>query len=392
LGHNLWFGGNGVGVGGLRLILAVPFHQGAAFAAARNASPKMLIGTPEENRGGSEAGIFGRPAERFFHCAICSASHLAPRLLSPAIKMSTCKLSWTIKTQPVPKPLTIRSFLPQREIEICQRLREIRQRRRLEQPEFAEALGITRSRLSSYEYAKAPIKYELGKQSCYRFNVNQRWFATGAPPAAPYFDISPNLEFRIKTKDLFSTAFDSVLRPYIEERERELKQFCGEEIFYAGEVAGEALDNFHLIGENPAKAAAFYVRKAVLIRLQWLPPDLQIEYADAIMGADRTFQKKFGKVLAALLPPADRGMDQNQAARRGKESLTEISLKSKTADMKSEMQKLLHKVKAKASRPGGKSQLANELGVAPARVSEWLAGKKEPGGEYTLRLLKWVES
>jgi transcriptional regulator with XRE-family HTH domain len=47
-------------------------------------------------------------------------------------------------------------------------------------------------------------------------------------------------------------------------------------------------------------------------------------------------------------------------------------------------------VNRKASKPGAKAELAKELDVAPARISEWLSGKKEPGGEYTLRLLNWV--
>jgi transcriptional regulator with XRE-family HTH domain len=71
--------------------------------------------------------------------------------------------------------------------------------------------------------------------------------------------------------------------------------------------------------------------------------------------------------------------------------LTKDSLKSNNAGVSSEIVKLIAKVKAKASKPGAKAELARTLGVDPARISEWLAGKKEPGGEYTLRLLKWVE-
>jgi transcriptional regulator with XRE-family HTH domain len=77
--------------------------------------------------------------------------------------------------------------------------------------------------------------------------------------------------------------------------------------------------------------------------------------------------------------------------REAKKGLTSLSLKSKAWGMKSEVQKLIEQVKRKASKPGAKSQLARALGVAPARISEWLSGEKEPGGEYTLKLLHWVE-
>jgi len=71
--------------------------------------------------------------------------------------------------------------------------------------------------------------------------------------------------------------------------------------------------------------------------------------------------------------------------------LTQGSLKSNNTDVKSEIEKLIERLKRKASKPGAKAELARTLNVAPARISEWLSGEKEPGGEYTLRLLKWVE-
>lgn len=70
--------------------------------------------------------------------------------------------------------------------------------------------------------------------------------------------------------------------------------------------------------------------------------------------------------------------------------LTSSSLKSNNADVQSEIQKLMERVKRKSSMPGAKADLARKLGVAPARISEWLSGAKEPGGDYTLRLLRWV--
>jgi transcriptional regulator with XRE-family HTH domain len=301
---------------------------------------------------------------------------------------------------PVPKAVNIKSFLPQREIELCARVRELRLVRKMEQAELAEILGITRSRLSSYEYAKAPIRYELGKEICYRLGISQRWLATGDGPQSPYFDVSPNLEFKIQPKTLFSMAFDKVLRPYIEERERELREFCGEDVFNAGAVGGEALDNFHLVGDSPAKAAAFYVRKAVMFRLQWLPPELQIEYAMGIIEADKKFQKKFGKKLASLLPPSQRAAEfpaplknptplEKLKAAFGENDLTQVSLKRKT-DSVTEIQRLIKDAKAKLSQPGAKSALAKEIGVAPARISEWLSGEKEPSGQYALQLYNWV--
>ena len=39
---------------------------------------------------------------------------------------------------------------------------------------------------------------------------------------------------------------------------------------------------------------------------------------------------------------------------------------------------------------GRKSQLAEFLSVSPQQLNHWLAGVREPGGEYALQMLDWV--
>jgi hypothetical protein len=45
-----------------------------------------------------------------------------------------------------------------------------------------------------------------------------------------------------------------------------------------------------------------------------------------------------------------------------------------------------------AERRGRVSELANHLEVAQQQASNWLAGKSEPGGEATLRMMRWLET
>ena len=75
--------------------------------------------------------------------------------------------------------------------------------------------------------------------------------------------------------------------------------------------------------------------------------------------------------------------------------LTFITSYSKTGSVKSELAKLIERVKRAAARSGAKSELARLLKVAPARITEWLRDdpnlRIEPGGHYTLELLRWVE-
>ena len=52
---------------------------------------------------------------------------------------------------------------------------------------------------------------------------------------------------------------------------------------------------------------------------------------------------------------------------------------------------LRHKL-IKATEPRGKmTELAAKLEVSLSQVSQWLSGTKEPGGDYAIRMLHWVE-
>ncbi len=110
------------------------------------------------------------------------------------------------------------SKLPKREEEICLRLREIRERMKWKQVDFAKEFKITRERLASYEYARAPVKYFLARDVCKRFNICQRWLATGALPQRPFFEVNEFAEDLFPEKILLSVSYDKILAEEFEER------------------------------------------------------------------------------------------------------------------------------------------------------------------------------
>ena len=71
--------------------------------------------------------------------------------------------------------------------------------------------------------------------------------------------------------------------------------------------------------------------------------------------------------------------------------LTDSSLKRNVLGMQSEFERLIDRLKRATGERGQKALLAAALKVPPARISEWLSGKKEPGGKTTLKLLCWVQ-
>jgi len=63
-------------------------------------------------------------------------------------------------------------------------------------------------------------------------------------------------------------------------------------------------------------------------------------------------------------------------------------------DVKNLWPELKLRLKSVTKKAGKKSELANFLKVDLTMVSRWLSDKdstREPGAEYTLRMLKWVE-
>jgi transcriptional regulator with XRE-family HTH domain len=250
-----------------------------------------------------------------------------------------------------------KNSLPPLEIAICERVRWFRHESGHSRRSFAKKAGIDESYLVRVEHKRTPLRFSAFKALHRTFDLDPFWLRTGIGNTKTGF-VFDDSEYSasVKTRDLFSAVYDRFL-------------------------AGEARLISHAANESIRSVIAdmnILANEAEAGRLPNVPPAAA---QDALRSAENLINA-LGSMRACAhisLPSSEK-------------SLTDVSLKSKTASMKSEMQKLIEKVKAKASRPGGKSQLATELGVAPARVSEWLSGKKEPGGEYTLRLLKWVES
>jgi DNA-binding transcriptional regulator YiaG len=76
---------------------------------------------------------------------------------------------------------------------------------------------------------------------------------------------------------------------------------------------------------------------------------------------------------------------------RLKKDLTETETSVRDIDVKAQLPILLERLKTAAEKSGKKSKLAEFLDVPLASVSRWLSGEREPGGEITLKLLRWVE-
>jgi DNA-binding transcriptional regulator YiaG len=71
--------------------------------------------------------------------------------------------------------------------------------------------------------------------------------------------------------------------------------------------------------------------------------------------------------------------------------LTDTESAEKLPPVKSQLKNLLADLNRLTEEQGKKTELAEFLGAPLASVSRWLSGEREPGGETTLKMLRWVE-
>ncbi len=283
--------------------------------------------------------------------------------------------------------------MPEREREICARLRVFRESTKLTRAAFAKELGMDPIRFASYELGRAPLRYGLADLLCSKFNVNQRWLALGVQPMQPAFDVVPESPGSVNPNSLFSEVFDGFLNDPTKRIEDGLIEMIGESDFRCGNFDSAVFNNLPPADQVPAQAMAMLVKRLVNLWLNWLPNDLLFEYGSVLMKASKSFQVKNAKQIATLLPPAQRSFVE--AGRQIKNTaLDSIHDTVNSGDVKAQWPLLKKRLQKATESAGLKSKLAEFLGVKLASVSQWLSNsdsQREPGAETTLQLLNWVE-
>jgi transcriptional regulator with XRE-family HTH domain len=280
--------------------------------------------------------------------------------------------------------------IPQREIEICGRLRLARKATNLSQVAFARLLEIDSSRLASYELARVPVKWELAFKLCKSINLSQRWLALGVLPMHPTYEVGLPYSPSTKANSLFSSIFDDFLNVQTRVIEQAWVKEFGEEKFRAGEFEGLELTHFQRLDRAFTTAAVRSIVKAITIELNWLPDDLRAIYINYLADAMNAFRLKHSKQIGNLVPPTARELSE-QAVNLNKISLRGVTESGKHSGVQAKLKELRVRLNQATADRGMKSRLAKFMRVPLPNVSQWLSGKREPGGETTLKLLQWVE-
>ncbi|MCC6820607.1 MAG: helix-turn-helix transcriptional regulator [Verrucomicrobia subdivision 3 bacterium] len=269
--------------------------------------------------------------------------------------------------------------MPEREQQICARLRVFRESTKLSRATFAREIGVDQFRLASYELGRAPLRYGLADLLCAKFNVNQRWLATGLGEQRHYYDIycPPSSE----ENQLFSLVFDRFLDNGMKEWDRGMEALAGAGTALASNPNPTTGEQSRKREKSPAKTAAWYVEFLIPYLVGELPLAVVEGYVETMLEAHRVFlAANDGQIEALADTPNVK-----------KSLLDNITVIGKHSDVKLTMHALLARLNKATTQHGMKSKLAKYMGVPLPNVSQWLSGEREPAGETTLRLLTWVE-
>jgi len=253
----------------------------------------------------------------------------------------------------------MRAPLPTEEIEICKRVRTVRQAARLSRPVFGRFLALDSSKLANIENFRVPVDYITGAMVCRIFRVSPRWLVTGEGPPTL---VLPQKVFDPVAAMSARTPFSAFYASHLRERVAVIEQNRAQQNAKIAEV----LEQREKSGDVPSSPEEF--------ERSWLEAAQQV-------GADEQFEISADLARAAFGSPFTVEFENELAIVTG---FDDKRYPMRTAIAPSD---LVDQVKKLTTARGTKSALAKRLGVSRQRLNEWLSGRSAPNAHYTLNLL-----
>jgi len=270
--------------------------------------------------------------------------------------------------------------VPKLDREIAARIKEFRVRWKCTRPHLAAQIGVDPETLTRIEDGRVPLKYGIAGKIFSYLPINPHWAATGRGLPKGYIILPTIEELKINANAVFSEVYLGSLLPSFKNEDEEFqlamilryhrglqnadlvkKAFRDVPEDQIGDLA-QSLENFifRFLAKHPDSDSKQELQR-------------QIWYANA---------KQFFHSPNAERPNAEDSEFTHLTDAETIESLPEV---------KAQLPNLLVRLNQATRESGRMSALAELLGVPLASVSRWLSGKREPGGEITLKLLQWVE-
>ena len=230
------------------------------------------------------------------------------------------------------------------------RLRWLREFRKMTLREFADRAGADPGYLSKLETGKAKnASRRFLARVVVAFRVNSDWLASGN--GEPFWNISKDEQTRI------------ALAGWSDKRLQRIIDVIDD---LPDALAADRIITYLLRDENLQGLKSIW---GEVLRLPNLPFPARVFWSDVFMRC------QFPKMQVSS----------------PKQDLTDSETSVKPVDVKAQLPDLLERLKKATQESGQKSALAKFLGAPLASVSRWLSGEREPGGEVTLKLIRWCE-
>jgi len=277
----------------------------------------------------------------------------------------------------------------ERERAICARFKRVREALYWSQSAFAERLGITTNQVASIEYQRTPLRYDIAWRLWDKFGVSLTWLHRGLGlPNNADCDFFPLPEASGMSQSSLLSAVGDIIW-----EESGLQSLTGDK-GTRSTVDGDLRKRVVALSDLQYHAEQWF---------EALPADYVTDLRDSLIqyGGDYVESHPLDdeqSVKARKQAIIWEKLRESNATKRlaaidvQKNPLTTINESVNFGSVIPTLSKLLERLNAAVSERGKRSELAAFLNVPLAGVSQWLSGKREPGGERTLQLLAWVQA
>lgn len=283
-----------------------------------------------------------------------------------------------------------------RERDIGARLMEFRRGIGWSQSEFASLVGITRDQLASIEYGRTPLRYKIAWRIRDALGLSVDWLGGG--DSLPN-DLSEDVKLPLPEKTLLH---ENALLTEVFAKVYDLQPEVMGEYSKAGKKKGPRIERADI---RKRAVMRLFVIGALDVRLPEVPKDYVTDFAEQTAAFMRQYIKQLPEepqeIINARYDALLWEKMRAEIARRvihpksaTDSDLTNITEYGNTKSVKAQWPLLKARLQKATSEKGGKSRLAEFLGVPLVSVSQWLTDSesaREPGAETALRMLYWVE-
>lgn len=283
--------------------------------------------------------------------------------------------------------------MAEREQTICLRLKQFRLAKTFSQLEFAKISGISPAAYIGYEYARAQLNYPAAWRILKAFpSLNPAWLAgENAPREEIPLAVYPTpAETGLGPRTAFSVVYDKLLKQIILNSRPHLGANLSNPFLVttdaagriaAGKAFGELVKN--CLGKMPDQKVNGFLNALHDAALKELTQRSDQHDPKAVGQRQREMLEIEKRQLLAYFG--------NAPADDLKKEFDTISKLGNNPAVKAKLPALIKRLNEATKDRGTKTALAKFIGVSLPKISQWLSGEHEPGGETTLRLLQWVE-